>query len=520
LLKISIITINLNNKAGLDKTIASVIAQSYTPIEFIVIDGESKDGSVDVIRDNADHISYWISEKDKGVYSAMNKGIRAASGDYLLFLNSGDVLSNEKVLAHLIEDETGETDLIYGDLERYFPDGKKDIVNMPAVLTVEHMLNKTLCHPVTLIKRSLFEKFGLYDESLKIVADWAFFFKLILFENVSYKHKDLAVAIFGMDGMSASISNQLTIGKEREFVINKYFNPVMRSFVREKIFYEDYYRKYRIEKIHHVLKKIYGLSLNGRKILRWPVSKMKYFINSAQTKLELGAYKKRNREFCFNIPIIINNRNRLTYLKRLISSLEKLNYKNIFIIDNASSFPDLLAYYKQTPYTVFRLDKNVGYCALWDTDIFKKFSEDYYVYTDSDMELHENCPADFMTVLKYLLEKYQHIGKVGLSITTEDLPDHFHLKHEVLKVESQYAQNRVEKMGVAATVDTTFALYRPGSFGNSFMLSALRTTYPYSIRHLPWYEHTSDLDEEQRFYYDHANESSYWGNRIKERLSN
>jgi glycosyltransferase involved in cell wall biosynthesis len=519
-LKISIITINLNNKAGLDKTIASVTAQSYGSIEFIVIDGESKDGSVDVIRHNADHIFYWISEKDKGVYSAMNKGVKAASGDYLLFLNSGDVLKDKTVINRLVENESGDVDLIYGNLERYFPDGKKDIVNMPAVLTVEHMLNKTLCHPVTLIKRSLFERFGLYDESLKIVADWAFFFKLIIFEHVSYKHKDFAVAIFGMDGMSASISNQLTIGKEREFVINKYFNPAMKSFVKEKIFYEDYYRKYRIEKIHNLLKKIQKLSLRSKKILQWPISKIKYVINSAQTKLQLSAYKKRNHEHCFNIPIIINNRNRLTYLKRLISSLEKLNYKNIFIIDNASSFPDLLSYYKQTPYTVFRLDKNVGYCALWDTDIFKKFSEDYYVYTDSDMELDENCPDDFMAVLKYLLEKYQHIGKVGLSIITKDLPDHFHLKHEVLKVETQYEQNRIEKIGFVATVDTTFALYRPGSFGNSFMLSALRTRYPYSIKHLPWYEHTSNLDEEQRFYYDHANESSYWGNRIKERLSN
>ena len=102
-MKISIITINLNNVSGLENTLSSVRAQTFRDFEQIVVDGGSSDGSVDVIRANSDWIAQWISEPDSGIYNAMNKGVRMASGDYLLFLNSGDCLASPKVLENVFQ---------------------------------------------------------------------------------------------------------------------------------------------------------------------------------------------------------------------------------------------------------------------------------------------------------------------------------------------------------------------------------------------------------------------------------
>ena len=99
--KLSIITVNRNNAGGLKKTIDSVTAQTYTGFEFIIIDGASEDDSPRIIREHAGRLSYWISEPDNGTYDAMNKGIRAATGEYCLFLNSGDFLIHPGVLEEI-----------------------------------------------------------------------------------------------------------------------------------------------------------------------------------------------------------------------------------------------------------------------------------------------------------------------------------------------------------------------------------------------------------------------------------
>ena len=113
--QISIITINYNNASGLEKTIRSVVEQTYNEYEYIIIDGASSDKSKEVIQEYQRYIDFWCSEKDSGIYNAMNKGIQKASGEYLLFLNSGDVLNNSAVLADIHGFLSGE-DFVYGDL--------------------------------------------------------------------------------------------------------------------------------------------------------------------------------------------------------------------------------------------------------------------------------------------------------------------------------------------------------------------------------------------------------------------
>src|ERR1700749_5163063 len=112
---LSIITINYNDSEGLGTTINSVKHQNYRPIEFIIIDGGSTDGSKELIEKNISIVDHWVSEKDEGIYHAMNKGIQKAKGEYLLFLNSGDYLNDSNTLAILIADHHNE-DIIYGDI--------------------------------------------------------------------------------------------------------------------------------------------------------------------------------------------------------------------------------------------------------------------------------------------------------------------------------------------------------------------------------------------------------------------
>lgn len=202
-----------------------------------------------------------------------------------------------------------------------------------------------------------------------------------------------------------------------------------------------------------------------------------------------------------SIPVIINNYNRLTCLKLLVAWLERNGFRNIFIIDNCSTYPPLIKYYDtEYKYNIFRLNYNAGHLSLWDNkDIFSKFSRDYYIYTDPDVIPVEECPADFIEHFIDLLKKYPDICKVGFSLKIDDLPDKYSKKEEVIKWESQNYQNEMEPGVYKASIDTTFALYRPREKGD-WRLMALRTGPPYQARHLPWYEDDSNPDEEDIFY--------------------
>ncbi len=212
-----------------------------------------------------------------------------------------------------------------------------------------------------------------------------------------------------------------------------------------------------------------------------------------------------------NIPIIINNFNRLTYLKLLIASLERRGYFNIYIIDNASSYPPLLEYYKQSQYDIFYLRKNIGHLALWKSNIYKKFKNNFYVYTDPDLVLPEGCPDDFMELFLKTLKKYKFARKVGFSLKIDNLPECFSRKREVIDWEIQYFQNKINDMLYRAPIDTTFALYRPRTKGGSnSYVPMYRTASPYEIEHLPWYVDSNNLTSEDKYYLANTKTSTMW----------
>jgi glycosyltransferase involved in cell wall biosynthesis len=228
--KLSIITINYNNFLGLQKTVESVTSQTWQEFEYIVIDGGSTDGSAAYLESQTNNITYWISEPDKGIYNAMNKGIAMATGEYLFFLNSGDhfinTLSLQEVQKHLFKQ-----DVIYFNINVIHKENSYVLEN-PAVLSFSYLHNNLPCHQCTFIHQSVFERVGYYDESLKIVADWKLLLQAILKHNVTYRKVDAVFSIFYKDGISSIPENQSIMEAERTQVLEIEF-PVLLIDLKE-----------------------------------------------------------------------------------------------------------------------------------------------------------------------------------------------------------------------------------------------------------------------------------------------
>ena len=215
-MKYSIITINYNNKDGLETTINSVLEQTYKDFEYIIIDGGSTDGSVEVIKKYAAQIDYWVSEPDKGIYNAMNKGTRKATGDYLNFMNSGDTYHSSSALESIARLHSDDDIIIGGYYET-----EKGVSHTipPQDITLLTLLKYTINHQATFIKKSLFDK-RLYDESYIIMADAKFNFQSIIIDNCSVKITDCIVSDYDTTGVS---SNYDLYKKERKKFLEELF---------------------------------------------------------------------------------------------------------------------------------------------------------------------------------------------------------------------------------------------------------------------------------------------------------
>ena len=223
-MRLTIITINRNNAAGLEKTMQSVLSQTCKDFEYVVVDGASTDGSVEVIQRFAGQFGErlkWISEPDNGIYNGMNKGIGMASGTYLEFLNSGDCLVSEDVVRRMYEalEKAGNPSILYGNMHKDMLDGKilKDRCFAGGEITFLGFYNGTLNHSPAYIRKNLFDKYGLYDESLKIVSDWKWYLQAIILGDEKPAYADIDVVLFDMSGISES--NKELCKQERRQVL-------------------------------------------------------------------------------------------------------------------------------------------------------------------------------------------------------------------------------------------------------------------------------------------------------------
>lgn len=234
-MKLSIITINYNNAEGLRKTLASVASQTYANIEHIIVDGASTDGSVDVIKEYENQLNIthstihllWSSEPDNGIYNAMNRGIRKATGEYVQILNSGDLLAAPDVTSRMmnaLQMKRDGVELLYGNMVKYDYTNNRTLGKSTEVeYSLRQYYTSTMNHDCCYISRDLFETYGLYDESLKIVSDWKWFLQAIGLGNVKPIYVDIDVTIFDASGISET--NLALRNQERRQVLAELMPP-------------------------------------------------------------------------------------------------------------------------------------------------------------------------------------------------------------------------------------------------------------------------------------------------------
>lgn len=238
--------------------------------------------------------------------------------------------------------------------------------------------------------------------------------------------------------------------------------------------------------------------------------KNKFYIRKCVANITRPFYLKQRKQLfekqlkigLDNIPIFIISYNRLSYLAQFIEQLEIFGLKNIHIIDNKSTYPPLLDYYKTCKYDVIYMDKNQGHKVFWNSDRFIEYRKSFYVVTDPDLKFCEECPKDFMKFFFEKLYKYPFVRKIGFSLKIDDLPNDSTTSDAAIKWEKQYYETYIKKDNLYyAGIDTTFALYVPDQLVNKQkFLSAFRGGKPYQMRHLPWYKRKVDITDEDIFY--------------------
>ncbi|TZF86197.1 glycosyltransferase (plasmid) [Pedobacter sp. BS3] len=246
--KLSIVTINLNHAAGLERTIISVKNQtSLDKIEYIVIDGNSTDGSQEIAKKYAATINYYTSEKDQGIYQAMNKGIARANGEYLLFLNSGDTLYDHSVIQSFLtyEKQVPQQDVYYGRIA--YANKNTRAAKHKIIPSMELFAIDSLPHPASFIAKKLFSEIGLYNENYKIISDWIFFFSAYIAQKKLH-YIDLLVTIFEPGGVS---SNHHVSYEEKLSFIKDFYPNFLIDFE-----YLNNMRYFRLSRLHNLIRRL------------------------------------------------------------------------------------------------------------------------------------------------------------------------------------------------------------------------------------------------------------------------
>ena len=260
-MKLSIITINYNNKAGLQKTIDSVVAQTWRDFEWIIIDGGSTDGSKELIEQYQQHFAYWCSEPDKGVYNAMNKGIEKAKGEYMNFMNSGDIFYSKDTLEEVFARNTLNADMVYGDWVRIEKENNI-LMKAPNEVSLDFFYIDNICHQAMFLKSSTMKKKG-YDETFQIYADWARWMEMAL-DGLVFQYVPVTICCFdATEGLSNKLTSNLDMEKERMRTMIS--NPI-REILNHNIEYKNELDKYRNNQL---VQDVYSLIIDYPLYYKW-----------------------------------------------------------------------------------------------------------------------------------------------------------------------------------------------------------------------------------------------------------
>ena len=224
---VSVITVCLNSRKYLEEAIKSLSEQTYLNIEYIVLDGGSTDGSIDILNKYKNKINKIVVEKDNGIFDAMNKGIKLAEGNIIYFLNSDDRFYNNQVVEKAVTafSRYKEEDFIYGNIIAFNPvTGYAYIERYPKKISKWLFIRKTIGHPATFFRSSCFKKAGYFDERYKIAADYEWYLRALFVKKLKSKHIKDNISIFSLGGISNNRKYSEVYISERKIIQKKYFN--------------------------------------------------------------------------------------------------------------------------------------------------------------------------------------------------------------------------------------------------------------------------------------------------------
>lgn len=238
--KISVITVTYNCEDTIEYTLLSLKQQLYKDYELIIVDGGSTDSTLKIIHEFDDIVNVMISEKDNGIYDAMNKGIKMSKGEFIFFLNAGDILYDNNVLVKVSESMDNGYDIIYGDAI-FIKDNKKYYKSFTSKPDLKFFSVDTICHQSVFIRSSLFQEIGFFNTREVIMADYEFLLKAFLSNNNTFKHIDYYIIYYNLDGKSAQIGH-FYIMLRRMLILKKYLGFIKSlRYIAFSILYKPVY---------------------------------------------------------------------------------------------------------------------------------------------------------------------------------------------------------------------------------------------------------------------------------------
>lgn len=505
----SIITATYNAATTLPRLLDSLACQTFRDFELIIQDGASADATIAVAEAYAHRLPALsiASEADRGIYDAWNRALGRIDGRWLLFLGADDSLYAQDTLAN-----------VAGRLREYAGDDVRPVRFAAGGVVITTAEGRPLRYvsgriegaverlraaamptpfPGLFLHSGLFSHFR-FNARMRIAGDYDFLCQAWTRDDEGIR-LPFRVAAMRTGGISSQIVSAAAHTRELFDAAEAHYGNIWtrerrRHYWRTRIISAAYAGFPAIApKVHNAFRRLRG---------RPPLP------GGTGSRRALPPFAPER------VPIFIISYNRLKYLQRLIAWLQKHGQENIIIVDNASTYPPLLAYLDTLPYRVVRLRENLGHLAVWKCGLFADILEEqYFVVTDPDVVPCETCPDDAMACFYNHLMENPEITKCGFSLMIEDIPQDYPLRESVMEVETPYWKKRLpDGSGYLAPLDTTFALYRPGiAPEDPAWFSAVRLAPPYAARHLPWYEVAGDEDEESAFYQKRfLPQFSYW----------
>lgn len=259
-MKVSIVTVCYNSESTIRKTIESVLNQEYDEVEYIIIDGGSVDGTLDIIKEYNDKIAYWCSEKDHGIYDAMNKGIRVSKGDIIAFMNSDDWYYDSSVFQKVIACfEESNADIVYGDCIILYGNVDKKYVYFTAEDKKLEALYFTLpfCHQSIFMRRSMFDVLGVYNINYKVAADYEWILRAYI-SNAKFQYISECICCFRAGGYSCK--SQIAAAEELRNI-----SLSMLPKAKRELYYDNILQTYENKKINSI---IYGVLMDDEQTIK------------------------------------------------------------------------------------------------------------------------------------------------------------------------------------------------------------------------------------------------------------